>query len=176
VAGHHRQRRVICPKKDKNLSKALDRFNKADGVVVYWQIFGTSNVRELKPGELLIEKLLYRSANPGPSGLFKSIVKPEGAVCVDPHWTQVPLMLQPDGQRFSHTPNFETIPVDILSIHHYTYRTESFYQAVKKPRRALWGDIPNFEAEKNRLDNANAIFDPFMLQFTERLKKRVFKE
>lgn len=168
----------ICPVVDSDLSKALARYAYAGGLAVYWQIYGTSNVWELAPGELLIEKLLLKAPNPN-NGLFKSIVRPEFAVCHDPHWSRMEndniLMVLPNHQRFSHTPNFTALPIDIIRINHYTFRTESFYQSVKKPRRARWGDVPSEREERARIDACNVECDPVMLRFVPELKKRMKK-
>lgn len=164
----------ICPVIDYSIPDALDRYGKVGGVVVYWQIYGTSNVWELQPDELMIEKLVYKEPNSG-NGLFKSIVRPEKAKCLDPHWTTtsgLPLVL-PNRQPFSHTPGFSLLPIDILRINHYTYRTESFYYTVKKQRRAQWGDRPSPEEERRRLDFANSEYDPIMHKFVPLLKKRM---
>lgn len=169
----------ICPVIDPSLPKALARYAYAGGLVVYWQIYGTSNVWDLAPGELLIEKLLLKAPNSG-SGLFKSIVRPEFAWCNDPHWCPMIndniLMVMPNHHRFSHTPGFSLLPIETIRINHYTYRTESYYYAVKKPRRARWGDVlPSDEAERARLDSCNVEHDPVMLRFVPELKKRIKK-
>lgn len=166
----------ICPVVDGTITKALKRYDYAEGIVVYWQLYGTSNIWDLLPRELMIEKLLMKAPNNSGQGLFKSIVKPKTAECRDPHWTTVSGngLFMPNHQRFSHTPNLSSLPVDIIRINHYTYRTQSFYENVKKPRRAIWGDIPSPEEEKRRLDWVNTEYDPVMLQFVPKLKARIF--
>lgn len=168
----------ICPVKDKDIPTALSRYSYANGVILYWQIYGTSNVWKLAPGELLIEKLLYRQPNTGGNGQFKTIVKPKFAECIDPHWTTVHKgsIMRPDHQPFTHVPNYSKLPVDIIRINHYTYRTQLFYETCKKPRRARWGDSPSPLDEKQRLDNANSEYDPVMLKFVSGLKKNLRKK
>ena len=124
----------------------------------------------------MIEKLLLKQPN-GPTGLFKSIVQPKFVEkCMDPHWTTlkagVPLLM-PDNRCFSHTPGFSLLPVDVIRINHYTYRTESFYYNHKKARRAHWGDLPSPEEERARLDAANSVYDPVMLRFVPKLKEKM---
>lgn len=168
----------ICPVIDKTILKALERYDYAGGLVVYWQIYGTSNVWNLEPGELLIEKLLLKQPNLGGNGLFKSIVRPKYARCLDPHWTAVDSgpLVTPNHQRFSHTPNFALLPVDVIRINHYTYRTDSYYYHVKKARRQLWGENMSPEEERARLDFANSVYDPVMLKFVSKLKSRLFAQ
>ena len=166
----------ICPVVDKTIQVALKRYGNIDSLVVYWQMYGTSNVWDLKPNELLIEKLTMKAPNNGDTPLFKSIVRPKTARCVDPHWTTVSGdQLIPNGQRFHHGIPFSSLPVDIIRINHYTNRTESFYHLFKKHRRARWGDRPSPEEERSRLDTNNAVSDPVMMQFVPELKNRLNK-
>lgn len=168
----------ICPVVDSSIPEALQRYAYAGGVVLFWQIYGTSNVWDLQPGELMIEKLLYKGPNDSGVGQFKSIVKPEYVEeCMDPHWTKTkkrPLMY-PNHVQFRHSPGFKTLPVDVIRINHYTYRTQSFYETVKKPRRALWGFNPTPEYDQQLLNYYNSESDPVMLRFVSELKKRMFQ-
>lgn len=168
----------ICPVIDSSVPEALKRYDYAGGVAVYWQLYGTSNVWDLKPGELLIEKLLMKAPNNTGVMQFKSIVKPQFAECVDPHWTKITgaKMVLPNHQPFSHTPGLSSLPVDIIRINHYTYRTESFYEKVKRPRRKRWGDNPSDEQARSNIDYCNSTYDPVMLRFVPALKKRMFGE
>jgi hypothetical protein len=167
----------ICPVQDKNIPTVLSRYFGAGGLIVYWQIYGTSNIWDLAPGELLIEKLVFKEPNTGGHGLFKSIVKPQFAECLDPHLTTVHArsLVRPDHQAFSHTPGYSTLPVDIIRINHYTYRTRLFYETVKKPRRERWGDCPSPAEQDRRIDYANSEYDPVMEKFVLPLKKRLKK-
>lgn len=168
----------ICPAKDLSLSKTLERYSYAGGVVVYWQMYGTSNVWDLEPHELMIEKLLLKAPNDGHHTQFKSIVRPEYAKCQDPHYTTVgkKRLVIPTHQNFSHTRKFNAHPVDILRINHYHFRTESFYWNQKRPRRAQWGDNPSPEEARARIDYHNSEYDPSMLPFVDELKRRLNKE
>lgn len=164
----------ICPVIDDTIPAALARYKDAGGIVVYWQIYGTSNVIDLMNGELLIEKLLYKEPNLGGNGMFKTIIRPRNATCIDPHWTKatgdLPLLM-PNHHKFRHSPNHSSLPVDIIRINHYTYRTESYYFNFKKPRRARWGNNPSYEMERAEIDHANSNYDPIMLRFVDQLKK-----
>jgi hypothetical protein len=166
----------ICPVIDNDIGSALARYKGAGGLVVYWQIYGTSNVWDLKPGELLIEKLTLKIPN-GPTGLFKTIIQPKYAKkCNDPHYTSTKSsapLLMPDNRRFHHERKFTLLPVDVIRINHYSYRTESYYYNQKKARRAQWGYNPSPEAERAELDAANAVSDPVILKYVPDLKKRM---
>jgi hypothetical protein len=164
----------ICPVKNLNLKEVLNNYSYAAGLVVYWQIYGTSNIWDLEPGKLMIESLLHREPNNRGNGMFKSIVRPEYVVCRDPHccnYLNNTFSVTPDHQKFSHTPNYSSLPVDLIRINHYTYRTLSFYHQVKKPRLEQWEYKPSPELEQSTHDLYNSVFDPVMLKFVENLKK-----
>jgi hypothetical protein len=169
----------ICPVKHSKLIEVLSQFCYAAGLVLYWQNYGTSNVWDLNPGELLIEKLLYRESNEGGIGLFKSIVKPKYAECMDPHcctYAGATFSVDPTHARFSHTRVFSQLPTDLIRINHYRYRTMSFYENVKRKRRSEWGDAPDETEERRRQDLANKVYDPVMLRFVPELKAKLLKK
>lgn len=167
----------ICPVVDKSIPKALKRYSYAGGLALYWQIYGTSNVWELEDDELLIEKLLLKAPNNGSHTFFKCIVRPKNAKCMDPHYIvpdKLPLVI-PTHQTFSHSRKFDQYPVDIIRINHYHFRTESFYWNQKRKRRQQWGDNPTPEQARERIDYHNSIYDPSILPFVKKLKKRLQK-
>lgn len=165
----------ICPT-NKDLSSTLNKYKKYPGLVIFWQMYGTSNVWSLNPGELLTEKLTMKFPQEyGENYLYKSIVKPKYATCLDPHICKYSKghAVYPNFSRFHHGPRFNPLPVDVIRLNHYTFRTESFYQNVKKPRRAAWGYVPSPAEEKLRMDWGNSIYDPIMLKFAPELHKRM---
>lgn len=168
----------ITPGKGKHLLPILRQYHYAAGLAVYWQCYGTSNVWSLAPGELMIEKLLYKfPANAGCNFLFKFIVQPKHAFSVDPHYCTFSnggFAVAPNHERFSHTPGYSTPPIEAIRINHYTFRTEEFYQTVKKPRRKIWGD-DHQEKEESLRKESNSVYDPIMLPFVPRLKKLLRK-
>ncbi|MBA3957462.1 MAG: glycosyltransferase family 92 protein [Parachlamydiaceae bacterium] len=165
----------VCPVIDMTLSKALSRYSYADGVVAYWKMFGTSNVWDLTSDELMIEKMLLRIPTPTTSNLFKSIVRPERAVCQNPHLTRIKngLLVLPNHKKFRHSQKFPVLPVDTICINHYSFRTEKFYHQVKRARRANWGEVFSEEAARAYLESFNAVYDDAMLRFVPQLKERM---
>jgi len=166
----------ICPVKKKSLPRLLEKYKKAPGVILYWQIFGTSNVWDLLPGELMVEKLLLKYPNVGGQALYKSIVQPKLATCTGPHSCSYKKGKPVIEDRSSFVPGqvfYPKVPTSILRINHYTYRTDLFYYNVKKPRREQWGDRPDPELERKRLDGANNEYDPVMLQYVPELHNRM---
>lgn len=169
----------ICPVSAKDLPSLLKKYDDAPALVVYWQIYGTSNVWDLSPNDLMLEKLVYKAPeNDKANFLFKSIVKPMYASCHNPHSCHYKDKRHPvteDHNRFSNTPLYTTPLIKKIRINHYTYRTESYYYSIKKPRRWNWGFKPDPELEKQILQNANSVFDPIMQRFTPKLRKRMFE-
>jgi len=166
----------ICPV-NKDLVATLNKYQYASGLVVFWQLYGTSNVWSLNPGELLTEKLTMKFPQEyGENYLYKSIVNPKYATCHGPHTCDYPkghFAVYPNHVKFHRGPKFNPLPVDVIRINHYTFRTESFYQNVKKPRRAIWGYNPSPEEEKTKMDLSNSTYDPIMLKFAPELHKRM---
>lgn len=169
----------ITPVKADDLPTVLRQYQYAAGVVVYWQMYGTSNVWSLAPGELMIEKLVNKfPENAEPNFLFKSIVQPPYAVCQGPHscdYYNGAFAVAPNHQKFSHNPGFTTPPIDEIRINHYSFRTEHFYQTVKKARRKAWGDNHEGEFEEWLRKESNSVYDPIMERFVPKLKKRLFE-
>ena len=167
----------ICPVKDKSLLTVLKEYDYAKALMVYWQLYGTSSVWDIEPNSLLIEQLVNKfPTNYGENWLFKTIVQPKYAKCIDPHYCTVSKgkSVIPDHSSFNHKPTFTCPPVDVIRINHYTFRTESFYHNVKKARRAQWGYVPSPELEKERMDLGNSVTDPVMHRFVAPLKKKMF--
>lgn len=168
----------ICPVSDDNLVSLLKRYDDAPGLIVFWQIYGTSNVWDLGPSDLMIEKLLNKfPVNSGSNLLFKSIVKPKHAICLNPHsckYTHGHAVTE-NHTRFHHGTLISPL-IDIVRINHYTYRTESYYYYVKKPRRIEWGFNPSPEMERAFLDEGNSVYDPVMMKFVPELRKRMFHD
>jgi hypothetical protein len=99
-----------------NLLNHAEKSNKA-AVCLHWRVFGTSGVDDLAPGELLTEKLVWRSQDDYPwNERVKSIYRPEGvAFCL----VHVAEKLNP---HFGST----TLDPDEARIHHYWCRTNRF--------------------------------------------------
>ncbi len=167
----------IFPVSSVTLTECLRKYDRVSGLIVFWQIYGTSDVWELKPGELMLEKLLYKfPTNYRENWLFKSIVRPEHAVCQDQHWTKTPSQVYPNRVRFTHFPNFKELPIDQIRINHYSFRTGSFFENVKKKRYQRWGYNWSDEEQRERMNLANSVYDPVMLKFMPALRKKVFKD
>ncbi|MBU6446567.1 MAG: glycosyltransferase family 92 protein, partial [Verrucomicrobia bacterium] len=114
----------------------LDRAetHKKGTVSMYWRVFGTSGVKELKEGERLIEKLTLRAADDHPSHrLVKSIHRPEA---VDFCLVHIADKLKPGYGA-------KTFKADAVRIHHYWTRTEQAFIEKRNGGKAL--DVAQLE-------------------------------
>ena len=171
----------ICIDNTDNLYDILRNYEFATGLTIYWQIFGTSNVQHLEKGELLTEKLLLKAPEHcGWNQMVKSIVRPQYVKQVlDPHTCEYYpgfFAVFPNRNRFSHTPGYTELPIVPIRLNHYWFRTEEFFETVKKPRREKYegGKRSNEEWQKLK-DLTSQVYDDSMLRFSNKLRKRVFK-
>lgn len=167
----------ICPTVHKDLPDLLSHYQDPNvgAIIIYWQLYGTSWVQDILPGEAMIDKLVLRQPDSN-AGLFKSIVKPRYAKAHNPHYCTLKkhkIAVTPDHRHFSHNNTYDILPVDIVRINHYTHRTMSFYENVKRPRRAQWGYTPSPEQEASDQAWANTVYDPVITRFVPELLKRL---
>lgn len=168
----------ICPVKGKDLPTLMKEYDDASALILFWQIYGTSGIWELLPGELMIEKLLMKfPENYGENCLNKSIVKPKYAKAISPHYCKFEkgYAVYPTHQRFSSKTQLSSLPIEKIRINHYTFRTESFYYNIKKPRRIVWGYNPTQQEEQAKMILANSTYDPVMLQYVPKLRTKMSK-
>jgi hypothetical protein len=116
-------------------------------IKIPWRIFGTSHVIELKPGELLTEKLKFRADDSHYwHNWAKSLHRPEGVQYCHIHDA---VKMTPHFRREMSDPNE-------LRIHHYWTRTEKFCREKRKE-----GDFSAF----------NQVEDDVFLQYVPSLRK-----
>lgn len=150
----------LFPVKEQSLKEVLQDYEPFGGVCVNWQIFGTSQVAKIPPGQLMIEMLTRCAPEPYAANFHvKSIVRPERAShFLNPHhpiylkgFFQVNTDKMPFEGRFS-----QYMRVNRLRINHYWTRDEEYFYNKKIPRQKRWGGTPNpqkllgeMNAEKN---------------------------
>lgn len=171
---------IVVTKKNINLYLYLEKkFPKVAGVVLNWQFYGTAGVWDLKPGELLIEKLTMKAPVDHRSNfLYKSIARTKYIADVaGPHLFQYIAgrhAVYADSSRFTHHHNFKKPPVDDIRINHYYFRTEKFYYEVKVPRREIYEKAKKpKQVHKDFIAEHNTVYDPVMLQYAPLLKRRM---
>ena len=173
---------LFCPT-GKNICEFVKPFESligVAGVCVSWQMYGSSDVKCLEYGELLIEKLLLKGKKDYSENVHvKTIVRPEFAIGPNsPH-----CFFLRDGY-FSVDSNhkridgpFNTdIPIDDIRINHYFARTLDFAYGEKLQRLIRIGR--DYEGAKHRMDefNRNCCVeqDDSILIYVPRLRKNMW--
>jgi hypothetical protein len=139
------------------ISEVLKPFLQYPGVGVNWQVFGTSGVWDLHPGECLVEKLIWkRNAAHSGNVHIKSIVQPKQvqSIASQHHcvYKNQHLAVNTDGipieGPYSHPPIWNH-----LRINHYMFRTERFFQEQKIPMMRMSG---RYEKRKTVLEDEDS--------------------
>lgn len=165
----------LFPIQENTLPAFLKNYEDCAGVCVNWQMYGTSGVHEILPGQLLIEQLVIKASTDYAENIFvKSIVRPFAVDKItDPHYvvykegfTQV----NPDKETFdgSHAPY---ISIDKVRINHYWTRDEWFFYNRKCARRQKWQE--GQDGQINRMNALNQIYDDSIFRFVPLLKERM---
>lgn len=129
--------------------------SKKGTVNLSWRVFGTSSLYDLKPGELLTEKLTWRGKNDHPWHKWsKGIHRPEAVEFCQIHEA---LTLKPGYRRKGAKP-------DEIRINHYWARTEKY---CKDRRNINVADRAEFFQDLKQVD------DRAMLQYIPTLKKHL---
>lgn len=169
----------ICIGPYRSLDEAAKNYPYG-GITAHWQMFGTSGVHHIEDGELLTEKLLLKAPpHWGGNRQVKSIVRPQYVQRIhDPHTaTYKPgyFAVLPNRAKFSHTPPPGDLPIYPINIHHYWFRTEEFFEEVKRPRRQKWdGGWMSDEWCEQLKDTCHQVYDDSMLRFADELRRRVY--
>ncbi len=144
---------IVPVKGVKTFYKLLDEAekHKKGTVSLHWRVYGTSDVEELKPGELLTEKLTKRAPNNHPINMtVKSIHRPEAIEFCLIH---VADSLKPGYGAKTFKPEF-------VRLNHYWARTSKFC-AQKR----------NLSKASEIYEELNQIEDPVILQHLSKIKK-----
>jgi hypothetical protein len=164
----------LLPIRDVLLINFLEGYENYGGIAVNWLTFGTSNLKKIPEGRLLIESLLLCSEkSSGINRHVKSIVRPERVSHFEnPHQ---PIYL--DGYFGVNTDKFSfegnksySILMNKLRINHYWTRDEEFFYKVKIPRQVKWGGKPDPQLIFQKM---NAKKDETILRYLPELKKKM---
>jgi len=149
----------MFPRHNENLIEFLNEYEECSGVLVNWQLFGTSHIARIPDNQLLIETLLMQS--PVQSNVnknCKNIVRPEKvkyctrANCVIHYpWTY---SVDPD-KRVFFWDFYQSRPVNIekIRINHYWSRDEEFFYTNKLARTENWGNKKQSCVQRNQEAN-----------------------
>lgn len=170
----------IVPTKGKeDFVKTMREFEKVPqcgGVVLNWQMFGTSHIYELSPGQLMIEALLYRAP------LDYSVNQHVKTICRPERVKDFSIHIAHYKEGFRHftiskggEPDLVLQPIDHrIRLNHYWTRTKQYMDEVKVPRRALCNDKPYTQEQIDQFEvELNVEYDDAILQYVPELKKRL---
>lgn len=161
----------LFPVKVKTLSEFLLDYEFCAGLVVNWQMYGTSGVDKLNLGQLMIESLLMKAQYDYNENIHvKSIVRPKLVEKFkNPHHAifRSGFYAVNSNREKVIGPYNSPILIDKIRINHYWSRDAEFFNRVKVPRRETWKDGGCWE----RLNNLNQESDPVILKYVKELKK-----
>lgn len=161
----------LFPTHASNLIEWLSSYGECSGILVNWQVFGTSHVKRIPSDSFLIENLLLQAPeNERMNTYCKSIIRPETVkYCNDPHtvvyypWSY---SVDPDKRIFRWKfHEFHSVKIDKIRINHYWSRDEDFLYKEKLARYEKWGmeSLKKCCLDRNRL--ANQIPNTEILRF-----------
>jgi Glycosyltransferase family 92 len=165
----------LFPVEVDNLSKFLLDFEDVAAVCVNWQMYGTSGVKKILPGHLLIKDLIYKApAGYGENLHVKSIVRPEFVEAnANPHCCIfLPGFYQVNSNKESFSGACSPVQIDKIRINHYWTRDENFFYNVKLPRRQKWQDGACIQ----RANILNQEVDTAIFKYVSRLQKALGTE
>lgn len=171
----------LVPVKDKNLQILLKDYESYGGLMVNWQMYGTSDVWEIPSDKLMTELLIKRAED---SYDFhhhvKSIIQPLRTIGVDtPHKCKFikPFYAVNSNKEPAHTIiksriQVKKIVLDRVRVNHYWTRDEKFLHEVKNSRLHRWNNQEKID-RMNKAKEMNIVEDPIMGQFVANLRKRM---
>jgi len=169
----------LFPCKDDHLVHFLKDYEEFGGLCIAWQLFGTSHVSKILPGELMIEKLVL-AGDLNYHSFHKSIVQPH---CVH-YFGQVhsPVYISPYFHVNGRKERIEANVMfsqdsqdsrDIIRINHYWTRDENYFYNIKllcRQRRG-WSFVNDIE----KAEVLNRHFEYSIFRFIPGLKERMEK-
>jgi hypothetical protein len=162
----------LFPVQKDSLSEFLLDYEDVASLCVNWQMYGTSDVKKIASGHLLIEDLVYKApADYAENIHVKSIVRPEFVkAAANPHccvFSPGFYQVNPNKEPFSGP--YSPVHIDKIRINHYWTRDKNFFYTTKLPRRQKWQDGECIE----RANNLNKEVDKSIFKYVQRLKKKM---
>jgi hypothetical protein len=144
----------IVPKKVDSLKKFLKNYEDYAGVMVNWQLFGTSHVKSLKRSESLLKNLTWKfptnfESTWNGNHFCKSIVRPDrvNENTENPKCGNHVFMPQKGWKMVNSKKKAQEtcsstakIVIDDIQINHYWFRTEDWFYSHKIHRREGFGE------------------------------------
>lgn len=168
----------LFPVNEKNLQDCLKKHYKTcSGVLVNWQLYGTSWVPFIPKNKTMIETLLLKApTHYSRNTTCKSIVKPDlVAHCSNPHFCSFKrgyYAVMADGEPYIPHSQSE-IFIDTIRINHYWMRDEDYLYHVKIPRYTAFHNGDNANWILSIVPELNQETDDSILKYVPALRKRM---
>ena len=138
------------------------------GLILFWQVFGTSNLWDIPAGKKLTESLLWRAKDDYPLNCFvKTIVRPERVERFDIHSGLYKSPFQPytlQGPVQEEAIRFDPPILSPIRINHYWVRTLKWLYETKIPRLRQFNSNLFTQEETEQLNNSlNQVLDTAIL-------------
>ena len=169
------------PKKKSNLVEFLKDYEECSGILINWQLFGTSMISRIPDNQLMMETLLLRAPSDAEiNRSCKTIVRPHTVkYCVHPYsviyfpWSYA---VDPDKRAF-HWELHKSHPIktDKIQINHYWARDEEFFFTNKLARFEKWGSNKKQACIQQNAE-ANELIDQEILPFAKLVRRLQKKE
>lgn len=170
----------VFPVQERTIGSCLTKhFNSTVGIVVNWQLYGTSLVWSIEENELMIEKLVLKAPTEyWKNSFFKSIVRPEYVMkCYNPHFVEYKPGYSQEMANGQSPINAHSIYVDKIRINHYWARDEKFFYNEKIPRNQRFSNNGDYDKVKYALEEElhmlNQINDDVIFRFVPELKMQM---
>lgn len=157
----------LFPTRQENLLDFLKNYEECSGILVNWQLFGTSQVSRIPDDRLMIETLIMQSpVQSEVNTCCKSIVRPEKVkYCSMPNavvhypWSY---SVDPDKRVFLwEFHQSRPVNIDKIRINQYWSRDEEFFYTNKLTRYENWGNKKQScvqrNEEANQLENTDIL-------------------
>lgn len=158
-----------------NLNDILDEYKQFGGVVISWQMFGTSFVKKIPSNQLLIETLLLKAPKDNGHNLnVKTIMRPECVIrCDNPHYFvyKSGFFAVNTDKNFIEGP-LAPVRTNVIQLNHYWTRDDDYFFNYKIPRRKAWTAETRKQWDQMYTE-FNTMTDDAILRFVPELRKRM---
>jgi hypothetical protein len=168
----------LTPLEGSVVTDVLNDYESFGGLVVNWQLFGTSGVSFLPSNKTLVETLVLKAAIDHPNiRYYKSIIRPECALsCPNPHMVYYkPGFYAVNVKKKPIGCNQKFVPPHLIKLvlNHYWTRTEDYCYGEKLQQYQRWN--PNYERKtlEDYVKTLNSVRDHTMEKFIAPLRERM---
>jgi len=164
----------IVPNTCDTLQEFLLPYGNCGGILVHWQMFGTSGYWEIPEGSLMTECLYRKGEKEAHYNInVKSIVQPHRCQAFAVHHA---IYKPGSSHHYPHDAGSGKIRIKQIQINHYWTRDEKFFREVKADRRARYeGNEWSENTIQNHLDRLDKEDDFSISRFLPALHQAVFQ-